>query len=708
MTLFRNYSQHMLSALWRRKSSALAVVMILAVLMLFVHYQSVQQQQDGREHGKSGGAAAFAPRAMDSRTTGNASDAIGSLEVVDRLEPERSPPPGIDLNRFRQQHKHNNGRMGSVFPLNPDGQQNGGSRFNPFQKSNDNNNNNNEDNDRAAAPSSMLSDDHRAANNVPFRSDTSGYFSGGQQQQQQQQEMQMHPMAPPRTPYVPQRRLFHLDLKGAPPKVSYLKKLFPLLRNLGATGLLIEYEDMFPYEGDLASTVAKNHYTKGDVRAILQMAKEAGLEVIPLVQTFGHAEFILKHRPFSHMREVVNQPQSFCPSNNDSLSIVEDMIDQVMAAHPDIRWLHIGCDEVFQLGACPKCMMRSMAQGRDAIFLSHVARVASYVRERHNVSPIIWDDMLHHLTAEVLKSYDLGNLVEIMVWTYVQDIYRFIPHDVWAMYGEVFPYVWSASAFKGAFGETLSVPPVKMHLENNVAWLDVMSRERGRFRGEFRGIALTGWQRYDHFATLCELLPAGLPSAAVNMLTLSHGYYNETWMQKLYNSLQCMKSPKTNTFVNLDVDPYLWDKMAWCFFPGLSFFKMTERLDGVRKSVSQFLADETVKKAWLTEYNVRHNFSSIPRIDASLSNFPFQYPDVETLIRNARDTLREVFDEYTVAEWIEQNVYPMLRKLDLFRQTAESLKRASVWPARPLEPLPELHKYGIGIPTDNPSQRSGR
>ena len=50
------------------------------------------------------------------------------------------------------------------------------------------------------------------------------------------------------------------DLKGAPPKMSYLKELLPLLSSTGATDLLIEYEDMFPYWGTLQNTSATTAY----------------------------------------------------------------------------------------------------------------------------------------------------------------------------------------------------------------------------------------------------------------------------------------------------------------------------------------------------------------------------------------------------------------------------------------------------------------
>lgn len=67
--------------------------------------------------------------------------------------------------------------------------------------------------------------------------------------------------------FVPNRRLIHFDLKGAPPKIDYLIQLVPLIAQLGATGLLLEYEDMFPYEGDLKVVAATNHYTKTEVPA---------------------------------------------------------------------------------------------------------------------------------------------------------------------------------------------------------------------------------------------------------------------------------------------------------------------------------------------------------------------------------------------------------------------------------------------------------
>ena len=150
------------------------------------------------------------------------------------------------------------------------------------------------------------------------------------------------------TPVLIKEKLVHFDLKGAPPLVKYYKALFPLVKKMGATGLLMEYEDMFPYEGRLKISRAKNAYTQEDIVTIRKLAKENGLYIIPLVQTFGHLEFVLKHKEFKGVREVPNFPQAICPTRNGSFELVKDLIDQMMAAHPESTFLHIGADEVCQ------------------------------------------------------------------------------------------------------------------------------------------------------------------------------------------------------------------------------------------------------------------------------------------------------------------------------------------------------------------------
>lgn len=161
-------------------------------------------------------------------------------------------------------------------------------------------------------------------------------------------------------------RIVHIDLKGAPPKPDYFKLFFPFLRENGATGILLEYEDMFPFTGRLAEARHGNAYSFEDIALIKRLAAENGLTIMPLVQTYGHLEWLLKVKSFAHLREDARFPQVITPCLEESyevifgkiqlqlnaiicnlISYVLDMVDQVVNQHLDVPYFHIGCDEVY-------------------------------------------------------------------------------------------------------------------------------------------------------------------------------------------------------------------------------------------------------------------------------------------------------------------------------------------------------------------------
>ncbi|XP_037091338.1 hexosaminidase D-like [Pollicipes pollicipes] len=446
------------------------------------------------------------------------------------------------------------------------------------------------------------------------------------------------------------RRVVHLDLKGAPPTAAYLTRLLPLIRRLGGTGLLLEWEDMFPFSGALRPAAARNHYSRAEVRRILAEARRQGLQVIPLVQTFGHLELFLKLEPFAHLRETPAQPAALCPSRNESFRLVQKIVDQVMEMHRGTPFLHIGCDEVYHMGVCELCR----TQMRDDLYLEHVTRVARYVRERYNARPLIWDDMMRHIPGDVLRRSGIAELVEPMVWVYAEDVYRFVGPNVYDAFAEVFPHVWGASAYKGAFGETLTVPPITRHLDNTLNWLDVMRREGPKFSEGFRGLVLTGWQRYDHMAVLCELLPAAIPSLAVSLVAASHGFFNSSLQDLLYNTLGCPSAPH-ELLSSLATDPQGSYAFSACDFPGSEFFKFTGQLESAVAQAEEFFATATQRKGWLTEYNINRNYTNPFRVDEVLEMFYSVQYTMKSAVSSARDALQDVVDRYTVAEWVEQH-----------------------------------------------------
>ena len=89
----------------------------------------------------------------------------------------------------------------------------------------------------------------------------------------------------------------------------------------------------------------------------------------------------------------------------------------------------------------------------------------------------------------------------------------------------------------------------------------------------FRGLVLTGWSRYDHFAVLCELLPVALPSLILNLQAISLNTTSEvTKFKQAEKLLKCLSSVESRnydrlTLTSLEQDPHQFD-LRRCKFPG--------------------------------------------------------------------------------------------------------------------------------------------
>uniref|UniRef100_A0A2P2I5C7 beta-N-acetylhexosaminidase n=1 Tax=Hirondellea gigas TaxID=1518452 RepID=A0A2P2I5C7_9CRUS len=471
-------------------------------------------------------------------------------------------------------------------------------------------------------------------------------------------------------------KLVHLDLKGAPPKLSYLQVLFPYLKDMGATGLLLEYEDSFPYWGPLESISAKNSYSKEDIAQILNLAKQSNLEVIPIIQTIGHMESVLKLKEYSDLREVPTYPQVICPTNNRTLSVIKSIIDQMIELHPGLNWLHIGSDEVYNIGECMRCQafMAANQWGKSEMFLHHVKKIAKYVKDVYDVQPIIWDDEVRKAPINTIRKSGIKEYVEIMVWKYSAGIMVELRMDLWEKYMETFSGIWIASAFKGASNPDSFITNISERLNNHKEWMELVDMYKSVV--PFRGIALTGWQRFDHFSVLCELLPQAIPSLAVSLMYVTERKADHDALSKVGQALNC------NSYLNLDLK-YL-DFVNKCEFPGSNFYEIAQRLHILKRDIDKMLQNSHVT-GWVSEYNIKHNYASPQHVEQGFQDLSMMLYEVQKLKTDSEKVLGEIYDEHTVHEWLEQNLLKTLKDLTSLHKSCIRLLEMTHWPRRPLD-----------------------
>eukprot|EP00111_Clytia_hemisphaerica_P002382 TCONS_00006804-protein len=455
-------------------------------------------------------------------------------------------------------------------------------------------------------------------------------------------------------------RIVHFDLKGAPPKISYLLELIPLVRQWGATGILVEYEDMFPYKNKLSVLSKPFAYSSDDLKLLQEATKLEGMDYIPLLQSFGHVEFILKHHQFEHLREASINPMSLCPKHVESLPLIEEIVDQFMQEHPDIEYLHIGGDEVFCINVCKKCV-----DSRDSIpklYLSHMEPLILFIQNKFpTLKLFVWDDMFREFSVQELE--ELSPQIIPMVWSYVDYLDSQFPNDMWRRYGSVFEEIWIATSFKGSSGPTCDLVPIQHHVNNHLSWFNLIESFDQELKVKIKGVAVTGWSRYDHFATLCELLPAAFPCLVLCLQVLRQGSFTRTLHENVSKSLGYVNAIPLSGYFN---------ENGTGNFPGSELIGYICQLEFAKRQllVLQERSDGWMDD-WHTEVTQEVNLGHIDFIYNLVTQIIQLYESIRGPIQECLSTY---FYEETALEVVKSKIDSKLKVINLIMDKVQTVK----------------------------------
>ena len=151
---------------------------------------------------------------------------------------------------------------------------------------------------------------------------------------------------------------------------------------------------------------------KEQVRDFVVYIRRFGIEVIPEIQSLSHVQFMTAAHP-----EIAERPEdapvysetdarladvppsdfyphSFCPSNPKSYEILFDLADEIIDVVQPTEYVHMGHDEVYQIGICPRCKKRDPAE----LYAEDVNKIHDYLAKR-GLKMMIWSDMLQPCSA---------------------------------------------------------------------------------------------------------------------------------------------------------------------------------------------------------------------------------------------------------------------------------------------------------------------
>ena len=295
-------------------------------------------------------------------------------------------------------------------------------------------------------------------------------------------------------PFVNMRGI-HFDLKGLPPTPQRMIELLNLAAESKLNCILVEWEDMYPWMTypELRNETA---YSINTVKQFLKRAQELNIEIIPLVQSFGHMENVLSKKRFKHLREIPDNVSDLCPSKEESKKVVLQMVQDVLYTHDNLKYFHLGGDEVWSFGSCPACKKVIAKSGKAELYLSHLQPILEFLKSR-NIRPILWDDMMRHWSESEIKK--ISDYADLMCWSYSANPFnRHLTEEMVEKFVKCGCHLWAASAYKGASNAYADVPDIQGRQDNMLAWVKYARKMK------MKGVVTTGWSRFNTFVSPCE------------------------------------------------------------------------------------------------------------------------------------------------------------------------------------------------------------
>ncbi|MEO6906567.1 MAG: hypothetical protein ABI210_01630 [Abditibacteriaceae bacterium] len=207
----------------------------------------------------------------------------------------------------------------------------------------------------------------------------------------------------------------HLDFKGVLPGPSHLPQLLQDIADQGFDAVLVEYEDVFPFENYDISAAPRERWSKRTLHTFLETAARLKLEVIPLQQCLGHLEYVFRWKKFREFTLDEDYPSMIDFADKSAQQFLFGMLEQVMDAHPDARFVHVGMDEAHGLIGYARDRKLDVVE----LFLNHLEEICKKCEARGK-TPIIWSDMLEdNFNPATLKRFEtFKNRVILCTWDY--------------------------------------------------------------------------------------------------------------------------------------------------------------------------------------------------------------------------------------------------------------------------------------------------
>lgn len=180
---------------------------------------------------------------------------------------------------------------------------------------------------------------------------------------------------------------------------EYLKRFLDKMAMLKINHvyLYLEWRFQFP---SIPATHMEGYMTPEDAREMIRYAAARNITLVPGLNVMGHSSDLLGAEIFEELKEydagnqdaMVGGSSALCPSSPKTRALVEKALTDILDIF-DSPVIHVGGDEVGELGICPLCAERKKEIGTAGIYLDYFCWIRDILKKRGRKMGI-WCDMM--------------------------------------------------------------------------------------------------------------------------------------------------------------------------------------------------------------------------------------------------------------------------------------------------------------------------
>jgi len=284
-------------------------------------------------------------------------------------------------------------------------------------------------------------------------------------------------------------RGFHLDLRIQVMPMPALKAFAKKLSDAGMNTLIMEWEGTYPFE---KHPLIPNRYayTKAEIVDFVKYCNGLGIDVIPLQQSFGHVEYILRNEQYKDLREDQKDYSQVCPlqTTQDSL-LFSDLYKELASTHTS-KFIHIGGDETYLLGHDDRCRKKVAEVGKSRLYIDYIRMLCNIVIKMGK-RPVMWADIALKY-PEAIKLLPKETI--LVDWNYGWDMNNFGEHKKLVESGLE---IWGAPSIR-SHPDNYFLTMWEKHFKNIRDFVPVC-RQLG-----YKGMIMTSWSTSGAYSSLWE------------------------------------------------------------------------------------------------------------------------------------------------------------------------------------------------------------